>query len=295
MIRQSEVCNTHMTENICPACGRIFESRRGLGVHHSTVHDERLPNRECSQCGERFYSDYEKKYCSEECRDEAVSFEGSANPNFRGGKEVTECEICSDEFEYYPSEKPGLYCASCVETETWQESPPLDGSNNPRWKGGTLEFDCSVCETTVERYPSDVTGDVTLCGRNCLSEWLSDAFTGDGHPNWEGGDTGNYGQGWNRVRREALERDGHECVLCGATKSDIGRNPDVHHIVPVRVFDRSEGSKLSDAHYLENVVCLCVSCHRKAEFGAVSKRTLWDAIDVDPTDGQKNLEAMSTT
>lgn len=48
------------------------------------------------------------------------------------------------EFEYYPSEKTGLY-------------------------------------------PSEVEGEAVLCSKECQNEWVSEAFTGDGHPNWAGG------------------------------------------------------------------------------------------------------------
>ncbi len=103
----------------CPTCKSAFDTRRGLGVHHSLVHDEQLPNRECANCGEEFYSSYAKKYCTKECYYENVSFENEENPNYRGGKKSTECEICGAEFEYYPSEKKGLYCSDCVEDESW--------------------------------------------------------------------------------------------------------------------------------------------------------------------------------
>lgn len=72
----------------CPSCGDEFDTRRGLGVHHSSAHDERLPNRECAHCESEFYCEYERKYCSDDCRDRAVSFEGENNPNYRGGKET---------------------------------------------------------------------------------------------------------------------------------------------------------------------------------------------------------------
>lgn len=101
----------------CPSCDESFDTRRGLGVHHSAAHGERLPNRECARCGEAFYSEYEKKYCSDECRDASVSFEGTNNPNYQGGKTTTECELCESTFEFYQSEKPGRFCGKCIETE----------------------------------------------------------------------------------------------------------------------------------------------------------------------------------
>jgi hypothetical protein len=252
----------------------VFDSWRGLAVHHSSVHGERLPNRECDNCGTEFYCGSARAYCSEACHDEAVSYEGQNNPTYRGGKETTECNICGTEFEYYPSDKEGLYCPDCVENEAWRDPPVISGRDHYRWNGGKLELDCDVCGDCFERYPSNVTGEVTLCSDDCRSEWLSEAFTGEGHPNWEGGGNGAYGKGWAETRRRALERDDYECQICGKAKAEIGRNPDVHHIVPVRLFAEADGFTKTDAHFPENVVSLCVECHRRADFGLIPKARL---------------------
>jgi hypothetical protein len=225
-----------------------------------------------------FHCKHEKKYCSEDCRDAAVSHEGENNPNYSGGKTETECEICGGTFEYYPSEKKGLYCPTCVESEDWRPKQDFSGEDNPRWNGGKQEYECDVCGDTVERHPSGVTGEIVACDEDCRRKWLSEAFTGEGHPNWEGGDTGNYGKGWNRIRKLALERDGYACTHCGKSKEEIGRNPDVHHIIPVRVFAAARGFTKADAHYKENVVSLCIACHRKADFGAIPKERLRSSV-----------------
>lgn len=263
-----------MPEEGCPTCGRVFDSRRGLAVHHSHAHDEKLPNRECAECGATFHCKHEKKYCSENCRDEGVSYEGENNPNYDGGKTETECDICGSEFEFYPSEKKGLYCSECVASKQWRHERDIEGEENPRWSGGRRKLDCEQCGDTVKRHSWNINGEATFCSDECQYEWLSEAFTGEGHPNWDGGDTGNYGPGWTRIRKLALERDGYECTHCGKTKAEIGRNPDVHHIVPVRVFAAARGFTKEDAHYKENVVSLCVDCHRKADFGVIPKARL---------------------
>ncbi|RXK50557.1 HNH endonuclease [Halorientalis pallida] len=258
----------------CPECNEQFYSLHKLRVHHKSSHGESLPNRECDECGSRFFCEWERKYCSDSCRYENRSNEGENNPNYSGGKTETECEICGGTFEYYPSEKKGLYCPTCVESEDWRPKQDFSGVDNPRWNGGKQEYECDVCGDTVERYPGRVTGEIVACDKDCHRKWLSEAFTGEGHPNWEGGDTGNYGQGWNRSRKNALERDGYECTHCGKTREEIGRNPDVHHIVPVRVFAAARGFTKADAHYKENVVSLCIDCHRKADFGSIPKARL---------------------
>jgi 5-methylcytosine-specific restriction endonuclease McrA len=77
------------------------------------------------------------------------------------------------------------------------------------------------------------------------------------------------------VRRRALERDDHACVI-------FGRNPDVHHIVPVRRFVDSPVLTERDAHTLDNVVCLCSACHRKVEFGEHSPSELRWRAGIEP-------------
>ncbi|MDX1747579.1 MAG: hypothetical protein R3324_16715 [Halobacteriales archaeon] len=65
----------------CPTCDAPFDSRRGRGVHHVRVHGERLPNRTCDYCGEAFYSDSDKRYCSRECLLDSDSYSKENHPN----------------------------------------------------------------------------------------------------------------------------------------------------------------------------------------------------------------------
>jgi len=262
----------------CPNCGREFDTRRGVAVHHVRRHDEHLPNRTCGSCGEAFYSEHEQRYCSDRCRSDAVSFKGDDNPNYSGRKETTTCDLCDAEFEYYPSEKAGKYCRECVESERWREPPTEEGEDHPAWSGGKTAFSCAVCGDDVERYPSNASGDVVVCSEDCRRTWLSETFAGTGHPNWQGGDGLNYGRGWSRIREAALERDGYECVVCSKSRAEIGHNPDVHHIVPVRQFIEADGRERADAHQLENVVSLCRPCHRKAEAGDITRERLRELI-----------------
>ena len=253
----------------CPSCGESFDSQRGLGVHHSHAHGELLANRECARCGTEFHSEHEKKYCSTPCRETAVSFEGENNPNYAGGKQPAECEICGTEFEYYPSDKTGLYCRTCVNEENWRYRPDITGPDHPRWSGGQQELECDRCGATVVRDQNNINSDVVFCSDECQYAWLSKTFTGEGHPNWDGGGEANYGPGWHRARRRALERDEYTCVRCGASRDELGRNPDVHHLLPVRAFVETPATSEADAHYVENLVSLCPACHRQVEFADV--------------------------
>jgi transposase len=81
---------------------------------------------------------------------------------------------------------------------------------------------------------------------------------------WKGGVSQHYGATWPDKRREARERDNHECQRCGMS-AEIHREShnetlQVHHIRPFREFDDPE-----DAHQLENPITLCRECHCKWE------------------------------
>ena len=58
---------------------------------------------------------------------------------------------------------------------------------------------------------------------------------------------------WQRLRRQALQRDGYVCQWC-LRKGVHRRAVDVHHIVPTEV-------DMSKALELDNLVSLCRQCH----------------------------------
>lgn len=96
----------------CPSCDRQFDSERGVRVHHAHAHGDPLPNRECAACGTEFYSEYERKYCSDDCREEAVSRAGEDNPNYSGAKQKTSCEQCETSSSTTPRRSRGGSVAS---------------------------------------------------------------------------------------------------------------------------------------------------------------------------------------
>lgn len=71
-----------------------------------------------------------------------------------------------------------------------------------------------------------------------------------------------YGKNWTTQRQRCLDRDDHECRVCGADESAIGREPAVHHITPRNQFDDSEWRQYND---LSNLVTLCPTHHGQLE------------------------------
>ena len=235
---------------VCPTCDRELETRAGVRQHHTKVHDVPLANRTCSGCDRSFYDPDAKREHCDSCDPNA----GEHNGNWRGGQERTDCENCGDSFRFYPSEKPGRYCPTCVE-----EADEFLGTQYATDAEWTTQ-PCRHCDDEFDILRSDVErGRGAFCSRDCYGAWLSAHRTGSDHHQWEGGSL-TYGGRWWAVRRQALERDDHACRVCGRSHDEIGREPDVHHVVRVRDFDDP-----NDAHSLDNVVCLCRSCHRHVE------------------------------
>ena len=237
----------------CPTCDKSLRTESGVRKHHANVHGKSLPNRTCADCETEFYDSKSRRTYCDNCNPNA----GSNNGNWKGGPETAHCQACGAAFEYYPSDKKGTYCPTCVaEADGLLPENPM----RPAELEGTQCEHCR-CDLRVHPYRLDGNSYGVFCSSSCYGEWLSVHIVAETHHQWEGG-TLNYGSGWWPVRREALRRDEYECLRCGATAEELGRNPDVHHIVPVREF-----ADVEEAHALANVVSLCRSCHRTVEEG----------------------------
>lgn len=93
-----------------------------------------------------------------------------------------------------------------------------------------------------------------------MSDKKKKMFLGENNPAWRGGYEPYYGPNWKEQRRKALERDGFKCMNCGRTQEENGKELDVHHIIPFRVFGRK---RYKEANDLSNLIALCMKCHRK--------------------------------
>lgn len=172
-------------------------------------------------------------------------------------KEVRDCVVCGEEFSFYPSQNESqracsYECGGNLISEAKQQ-------------GETEE--CEYCGDEVDIEPWEREWkDSFFCDMDCKAEWQSEYLVGENSPSWKGGWDYWYGEDWPEVRQQALERDDHKCRICGRDESDIGRDPDVHHITPVRVF-RKEHDDPNLANTLDNVITLCPVHHGRAEKG----------------------------
>lgn len=277
----------------CSDSDKEFESESTMRQHHTKVHNKRLPNCECENCDELFYhKSGTRSYC-DECKDEINK--GENNPNYSGGKKKTQCRECSSEFEYYESEKEGIFCSDCVENGSNVKTstrfgfengikPSVAGrissksysnkkskvKRNKKTRGGVkTELYCSICGVKYNEYVWRLRSrqpENPVCSRNCLDKLNSDRMRGENNPRWSGGVDWNrkYSVKWKKVRQKVYKRDNGRCQICGENESNL---PVIHghHIIPVSEFENED-----DAHYKENAILVCPSCHPKLEQDKIS-------------------------
>lgn len=204
----------------CPTCGRDdFESRFGVKQHHARTHGEKLDDR----------------------------------PELN-------CEYCGETFRVRPCrENKARFCSrSCGNRWRSENKPP---SHFPAWKGGKITKECAICGEEFEVKPHKE--DQVTCSNACAGEYRSKKYSGTESPLWRGGKSVTdavkksiSARSWQHIADSARDENGNKCEMCGATRSEIGQKPDVHHIVPI-----SAGG--CNARF--NLMVLCRGCHRRVE------------------------------
>jgi len=251
----------------CPSCGRSdFASAQGMKRHHYHAHGESLAGKrvECHECSDfkrvrpAKARNYDKHFCSEECRSAWLRGEmsGKSNPSWNGGSVLLTCIACDSEYEVIQSRSAtSSFCSKECQGK-WM-SDIADSEQLPRWDGGE---DVSECELCGDRFKHRAKRSARFCSKECHGKWLSENKNGADHPNWRGGHENYYGGSWSKQRKRTRQRDCHECQICGMSgechKSKTGQKLHVHHIQPFRNFnDHNKANELS------NLITVCRSCH----------------------------------
>lgn len=111
-----------------------------------------------------------------------------------------------------------------------------------------------------------------FCSTDCRSNWDLDSFDEpfhlvlEGRPEYRGGN-------WKSQSKKARARDAYSCQGCGVTEDGLGRQLDVHHKVPFRLFESPV-----EANQLDNLVSLCPSCHKRLEIETQKEMPLFESV-----------------
>lgn len=108
-----------------------------------------------------------------------------------------------------------------------------------------------------------------FCSNKCRTHWESNEdfeLVLEGRPEYRGGN-------WKIQADKARARDGFCCASCGITEDALGRQMDVHHKIPYRLFDSPQ-----EANQLGNLISLCPSCHKKMEGAGRADMPLFDRV-----------------
>ena len=169
-------------------------------------------------------------------------------------------EVRLEGFKKTSKTKKRLYKEGKI--QSWNKGKHIFvGSDNPNWKGGKIEVTCSTCQKPLYKSRCSVTND-SFCSVNCRKEWLKKVCIGEGNPNWKGGFESYRGPNWFEQRRKTLRRDNYTCRKCNKPKKATGREPDVHHVFPTRLFEKEEYEEFNS---LGNLITLCRSCHGRMQ------------------------------
>lgn len=111
-----------------------------------------------------------------------------------------------------------------------------------------------------------------FCSAACRSDWDLESFDApfhlvlEGRPDYRGGN-------WKSQSQAARKRDAYCCQGCGISEADLGRQLDVHHKVPFRLFESPV-----EANQLDNLVSVCSSCHKRLEIEGQKDMPLFDSV-----------------
>lgn len=170
------------------------------------------------------------------------------------------CECCGNEFKRKPSqvERSKHHFCSKECRHRFEQGP---------------EVECAQCgaKTTRPRYRIGA-AQKAFCDMACYAQWREANLTGADNPGWKGGAPNYYGPNWRGQQRAARKRDGYLCQSCGISQKEHGRTLDIHHIKPFKTFGYipGENENYLQANDLNNLVTLCMSCHRKLEAESLS-------------------------
>ena len=118
---------------------------------------------------------------------------------------------------------------------------------------------CCAAEVKAPKWYVNQGAKLYFCSSACRMAWEADSWLKetsvclDGRPDYRGAN-------WSIQSQKARARDKYVCQMCYVTEEHLGKQLDVHHVIPYRLFKSS-----LEANRLDNLISLCHACHMKVE------------------------------
>ena len=177
----------------CPTCGETFSGEHGLKIHRARAHGQDVSGTEfeCEMCGgvarkpKHQIQNNEYNFCSDSCETEwrEQRYSGEQNPNW-DRVDVT-CECCGGTESVAPyREDTFRFCSMECKAE-WQ-SEHRSGEDAFAWEGGMNTKQCEECGEQFNYYPA-AAGKHRFCSPSCLGKHREGKYAGKDNPSWQGG------------------------------------------------------------------------------------------------------------
>lgn len=215
----------------------------------------------CPNCKKAFSAPYwrwkrvKNIYCSAKCAKHKI---------------VKQCDWCKKQFKKAPSaiKAHNFCCRKCC--GAWQSANNVHSV--PR---SQVVITCATCGKNFERQPNQIKRNkLQYCSRSCFAEGHRIRMSGDKNPAWRGGREQYYGVNWNNIAEQIRKRDKFQCVRCNLPQTMLTKKLHVHHIKPLRDFNRD----FQKANVSENLVSLCPRCHKFLEWHEELAKDFYDAL-----------------
>jgi hypothetical protein len=239
----SEKCKGRMNLNICYKCDKEFYSYAKRKYCSDNCKKEN-----CVVCNKVYIKKNAETYCSEECADKLYSFKCKAcEKDFvrRGAKKAAFCSTqCSD--IYNKSKKERKLCRWCKRVITVTNLSILYCSDECRINFYEDKERKRNNRDNGNALYEDVKEKVYLLIDKRNEAVRAASFQSTVDFNLVSGFT-------ESLKSDVRRRDGNQCFICDK-KSGL----EVHHILP---------RKLGGSHDPNNLITLCIKCHRHIETG----------------------------
>jgi predicted HNH restriction endonuclease len=256
LIRKCELCGEDIPNRELSTNNKKYKAKKFCSAkcHHQSMKQEFKYN--CAECGEIVIRTKNNivtnVFCDNTCKGKYAGKHYNKSGKKTDGKIIKKCENCKEDYEVIKSRsKTSKFCSITCRAE-------FNTKVSPYTQKVRVDIKCDNCDIKFDKVPSDIRK-LNFCCTNCMYEYYetSGMFAGENSGTWNGGDEDYRGGNWRTQRRKVRERDNYTCQRCSITEEEYGHELSVHHIKPYRYFNNN----YLEANKLENLICLCGSCH----------------------------------